>query len=292
MTLPNFLVIGAGRSGTTSLYHYLRQHPQIFMSGIKETNFFAYDGEEDPYAFPIRTLGAYEALFAGANRHRAVGEASPVYLTRPSVVGRIERLIPRARFIALVRDPADRAYAAYLAERRRGTERRSFDRALRDYRRGGEGPPQLAYFEPGFYHAHVTRYLARFERGRVALHLHEDFARDPLALMARVYRFLEVEDDFVPDTSVRYNATGLPQNRLLDAVVRTSTLKRNLKARMPYLLRKPVMALGTAINRRNLVKPALPREVRSELIALYRDDIVKLQDLIQRDLTPWLTVAE
>jgi hypothetical protein len=262
------------------------------MSNLKETNFLAYEGDQDPYLFPIRSLNAYEALFCAAARHRAIGEASPLYLVRPSAIDLIDELIPDARFIAVLRDPAERAYAAYLGAKRNGTEPRSLARALRDYRNGVDGPLPLAHFDPGFYHKHLTRYLGRFGRKRLAVHFYDDFARDTRTTMAKIFRFLDVDDSFVPDTSVRYNATGVAQNKVLDAVVRTSTFKRNLKAWLPYPLRKPLMALGTAINRRNLVKPALPQELRRDLIGLYREDILELHELLQRDLTPWLTVAE
>ena len=291
MTLPNFLIIGAGRSGTTSIYHYLREHPQVFMSNLKETNFLAYEGERDadPYLFPIRSLDAYEALFAAGARHRAVGEASPMYLVRPSAIDRIEQLIPHARLIAILRDPAERAHAAYLGASRKGLEPRSLAQALRDYRNGVAGPLPLAHFDSGFYHRHLTRYLDRLDRERLAVHLYDDFARDAGAIMTQIYRFLDVDDSFVPDTTVRYNASGIARNRLVDAVVRTNSFKRSLKSRLPHRLRRPLMALGTAINRRNLVKPGLAQELRRDLIALYREDVLKLQDLLQRDLTAWLT---
>ncbi len=292
MPLPNFLIIGAARSGTTSIYHYLRQHPQVFMSNLKETNFLGYEGEEDPYTFPIRSLAAYEALFSAAAGHRAVGEASPLYLVLPSAPERIHQLIPQARLIAILRDPAERAYAAYLGARRSGREPRSFAQALRDYRNRAAGSLSWAHFDAGFYHSHLTRYLNRLGRERLAVHFYDDFARDNAAIMAQIYRFLDVDDSFVPDTSIRYNASGCAHSRMLDAVVRSNPFKRNLKARIPYRIRKPLMALGTAINLRNLVKPALAEDLRRDLIGLYREDILKLQDLLQRDLAPWLTVAE
>lgn len=288
MTLPNFLIIGTGRSGTTSLYHYLRQHPQVFMSRIKETNFFAFEGNPDPQLFPIQSLRAYEALFSAATGHRAIGEASPLYFVRPTAADRIKQQIPHARLILIVRNPAERAYACHLDAVRRGTERRSLAEALHAYRNGGRDGSS---FDDGFYSGNLRRYLDRFGRDQLAVHLYEDFASAPGATVRRIFRFLDVDDGFVPDTSMRHNPSGLPRRKMLELVVRPTDFKRNLKARMPYRLRQPLMAIGNAINRRNMVKPALPQELRHELIALYREDILKLQDLIERDLTPWLTAA-
>ena len=94
MTLPTFLLIGPSRSGTTSLYYYLQQHPQVFMSRIKETNFFAYEGQDHPERFQIRTRAQYEALFDGARPGQAIGEASPIYLRSPVAPRRIREASP------------------------------------------------------------------------------------------------------------------------------------------------------------------------------------------------------
>jgi hypothetical protein len=124
MTLPNFLVIGAGRSGTTSLHHYLGQHPDIFVPAVKEPNFFAFMGEDivvvDHYDHWIRQnsitdLAAYKALFDRATAEHAIGEVSPQYLFNRRAPERIKALIPQARLIVILRNPADRAYADYIA---------------------------------------------------------------------------------------------------------------------------------------------------------------------------------
>jgi hypothetical protein len=110
--LPNFLIVGAGRSGTTSLYEYLRQHPQVFMSRVKEPNYFAFEGEI-PHgpgaawlrATSVRTREAYEALFAEAGSARAIGEASARYLRSEGAPERIHALLPDARLVGILRNP-------------------------------------------------------------------------------------------------------------------------------------------------------------------------------------------
>ena len=123
MKLPNFVVIGAAKAGTTALYWYLQEHPEVFMSPLKETNFFAYGvdpegrllyGDPELHRFPIKNLDAYADLFAGAGDEKAVGEASPIYLECPEAAGRIQQLLPEARIICGLRDPVDRAYSDYL----------------------------------------------------------------------------------------------------------------------------------------------------------------------------------
>src|SRR5580704_17949873 len=123
MTLPNFFIIGAARSGTTALYEYLRQHPQIYMSPIKEPNYFAFYGQGIHYRGPrdqelvrssyVPSLKAYEAQFSGVAKEIAVGEASPWYLYLPEAPERIRRKVPDAKLAAILRNPVDRAFSAF-----------------------------------------------------------------------------------------------------------------------------------------------------------------------------------
>lgn len=152
MTLPTFLIIGSGRSGTTSLHAYLRQHPEVFMSEVKEPSFFSFMDGGIPSRGPgsewlrrtaVTTREAYEALFAASAGARAIGEASPAYLIDPAVPARIHALIPHVRLVAILRHPAERAHAAYLGRRRDGLDPApTFEAALRDEdRRLGQGSP-------------------------------------------------------------------------------------------------------------------------------------------------------
>ena len=113
MTLPNFLIIGAPKAGTTSLYSYFREHPAIFMPELKEPRFFGYEGQGDRIRFPVRTLEEYTALFDAVTTETAIGEATPHYLVYPVAAQRIRDLIPEVRLIASLRDPVDRAYSVY-----------------------------------------------------------------------------------------------------------------------------------------------------------------------------------
>jgi hypothetical protein len=290
MPLPNFLIIGAGKAGTTSLYHYLRQHPQIFMSRIKETNFFAFDGQRDTERFSIRTLDAYTALFSAAAGERALGEASPSYLVYAAAVGRIRQRLPGVKLFAQLRDPSERAYAHYLDNLDRGQERRDFASIIREYRAGVDptaGDPGYMYLATGFYHRHLTRFLERFPRDQLLIGFYDDFKRDPMAVLRQIFRFLQVAENFSPDVSKRHNPSGLPRSSMLHTVTRERSLSRATKG-LPEPVRRSVMAVGRAIRQRNFIKPDLPVETRRELIAVYRDDVSALQDLTERDLASWL----
>ena len=135
MPWPNFFIIGAAKSGTTSLYHYLKQHPQIYMSPVKEPRFFAFHGETleiDRYdqlsradlrlilADSITKPSDYLALFNGVKDEKAIGEASPLYLQIPQVAARIHQFIPHAKLLAVLRNPIDRTYSQFLMHSRNG----------------------------------------------------------------------------------------------------------------------------------------------------------------------------
>ena len=133
MPTPSFLIVGAQKSGTTSLYHYLSQHPQVFMSSVKEPNFFAFEGQQVDYRGPagqpasinlysVTDWDDYQRLFADAGAAVALGEASTLYMAVPGTAERIRQRIPDVRIIAILRDPVDRAFSSYLHCRRTGRE--------------------------------------------------------------------------------------------------------------------------------------------------------------------------
>ncbi|MGL6340594.1 MAG: sulfotransferase family protein, partial [Waterburya sp.] len=121
--MPNFLIIGAAKAGTTALHEYLQQHPQIYLTPTKETNFFAFAeqdinfqgiGDEVLKDFSITDWKTYQAQFAGVTREKAIGEACPSYLYYPQAAIKIKQYIPDARLIVILRNPVERAYANFL----------------------------------------------------------------------------------------------------------------------------------------------------------------------------------
>jgi hypothetical protein len=298
---PDFIIIGAGRAGTTSLYHYLRQIPQVFMSPIKETNFFAFqegvsdvEAEIRPIAgdlFPIRRMEDYLALFAEAGDAVAAGEASPLYMYAPGAAKRMKDAVPEVRIIAVLRNPVDRAHSSHLKYVRDGVERRTLSEAIREERssvgsRSLFGP--YNYLRAGYHARNLAPYLESFPRDRIALFLFEDFARDTEATLRQVLDFLGVETAFVPDCSVRHNASGIPRSRALHRLLDRSRPARWAKDRFATSEKSPLISLAVKLQRSNLKRPTLSPSLRDELADLYRDDVTALQSTVGRDLTHWL----
>lgn len=275
MTLPNFLIAGAAKAGTTSLYEYLRQHPDVFMSPLKEPGYYWPEAPTLEDA-PIRTREQYEALFANAQHERAIGEATPRYLQSPTAAERIRRDIPDARIIVSLRNPADRAYSSFLGRLRGGREHRSVEEAMR---------PDSYYFATSLYYEALQRFYQRFEHIKVVLF--DDLRTDTRAVMRDLYTFLDVDPDFQPELGI-HNRAAVPRSLTLNAlfIKTTDALRRvsprflrgrNLTPRLHPLL------LGPAT--------PLPPAIRKQMLDEFRDDIEKTSSLIGRDLSFWLTEA-
>jgi Sulfotransferase family len=293
--MPNFLIIGVEKAGTTALYHYLQQHPQIYMSPVKEPAFFLFDGEEPDERGPghlptshITNIDDYRGLFRGVSSETAIGEASPAYIYNPRAPERIQYYIPDAKLIAILRNPVERAYSNFLHSKSLGREPLTdFTQALQEEEaRIQDGWGGLWHYKrKGFYYEQLMRYLDRFDKDQIRVYLQEDLSNNPTEVLQDIFMFLDVESSFVPDVSTRYNLSGVPKNKALHTLVTTLNrplLKKVLPAQVVRRLREPV-------RKRILAKPPqLPLEARRQLIEAYREDILKLQDLIGRDLRKWL----
>src|SRR5437667_3118215 len=167
MIWPNFFIVGAQNSGTTSLYGYLKQHPDVFMPALKEPHYFAQitPSHEQRYLRTIvRDEAAYLRLFLKAKGYPAIGEASPSYLWDANAPHRIRKAVPHAKIIILLRDPVERAYSHYLMDVREGRQDLPFLQALeRDWNRSKKGwSVSQLYVELGLYAEQVRRYLEVF----------------------------------------------------------------------------------------------------------------------------------
>jgi hypothetical protein len=295
--MPTFLVIGAARSGTTALYLQLRQHPNVFMSRKKETNFFAFEGQALDYRGPgaefvnnsVATLEAYQCLFAEAPADAAVGEASPLYLYSAEAPARIRARLPDIRLIAILRNPVEQVYSHYLFARKEAVEPLAdIVSALdaQEQRRADHWQPMFQYSEFARYSVQLRRYLEHFSRDRIKLFLYEDFETEPRRVTRDIFRFIGVDDSFVPDATYRANPGGNPRSEWLQSVVmRPNVLSRFAGGLLPREARRRVR---DAISRVGTERSAMPSAARRRLREELRGEILALQDLLGRDLSAWL----
>lgn len=313
MTMPNFLIIGAPKSGTTSLYQYLKQHPQIYLSALKEPAFFAFEGMKLDYSggpfaqgvgnrpadslkwyqervsVAITSLEDYQALFEQATDEIAIGEASPGYMYFSRSAERIRDYIPDVKLIAILRQPADRAYSSMVHRAQFGLDPDAdFSRILEkeDYTIDDEWWGFNHEIRTGFYCKQLKRYFDRFDPSQIRVYLYEDLQTNALGLAHDLFEFLGVDPTFKPDISKKYLVSALPKNKLWHQLLtKPNPLKGMVKNLLPESLRQP---LGKNLIQKNLGKPPKPQDVRQKLTEIYREDILQLQDLIGRDMTNWL----
>ncbi|MDP9351064.1 MAG: sulfotransferase [Chloroflexota bacterium] len=265
MRMPNFLVIGAAKAGTTAVYDYLGMHPQVFMTRLKETNFFALEGSPLTFAGPgdddcinkysLTRLEEYADLFRDARDEPAVGEASPLYLYASTAPERIRRYVPDARLIAVLRHPVERAYSAFLHTIRDGRESlHDFGLALAaEESRIQSGWEHIWHYRNmGLYGEQLERYYSLFAPEQIRVFLYEDLVQRPEEMLQECYQFLGVDDEYVPDMSIKPNVT----------------------TDVPAHMRPPLLP-----------------EVQAELTASLHEDILRLESLIGRDLSHWLRTA-
>jgi hypothetical protein len=291
MPLPNCLVIGAMRSGTSTLYQLLAQHPDVFMATPKEPNYFAFIGEPGVLvesSESVTDLTEYEALFTAGAGHRIRGEASHSYLYYSDIAApRIHEALDDVKLIAVLRNPVDRAFSHYMLHIRNEREPAATFRAALDLEPGriSAGAHFGHYVRRGFYTTQLRPFFDLFPSSSIRIQLYEDLAADPIALAQDLYAFLGVHAGFAPDTSVRSNPSGVPRNRAVhNILVRDNVVKRAIQPLLP----RAAYRLAARIRDRNLAHPGLDEAVRDELAATFRPDIEQLQDLIGRDLSAWL----
>jgi hypothetical protein len=286
MMLPTFIVIGVAKGGTTSIYRYLDQHPDVFMCPDKGPNFFGYEDArnwqwheegEPPLLrhFKVATLEEYEALFAGVADERAVGEVSPQYFRCPTAARRIQEVIPDVKLVASLRNPADRAFSGFLMRTRRGE---TVDDAH------VELTAESSHVKEGFYYTRMKRFYDAFDREQIKIYLFDEFRKDPAEVVRDLLGFLGVDTGFVPDTTVKHNPANVPRSALLNRVLYQPRVIRTVKAVLPARLERTAKRL----RQRNLSPaPSFPADLRAQLLDLYRDDILRLEELVERDLSGW-----
>jgi hypothetical protein len=302
-TWPNFLVIGAPKSGTTSLYHYLRQHPDVFLSTVrKEGRFFSGVGDGSVYwpAFyhfdTAPTVADYQALFADYDGEARIGDVSPDYYAYASIAApRVMTYCgPATKIIAILRNPVDRAYSHYLQNVRRDAEFLSFAKTLEvePQRVANNWGFQWLYTETGRYAGRLRHYVDRFA---TLILLQDELDRDGPATMERIFRFLDL--DPVPVAmDTRYNTGGIPRTKLpvLEGI-HDGRADEPFEALHAELV-APVSGTSGAtsadgvyppIRDETVTVPPMPAEIRRELETRFAPEIAALEDLIGRDIPDW-----
>lgn len=298
---PDLFIIGAAKCGTTSLYEYLRGHPDVFMSPAKEPRYFAPDldagsGHDMRYG---RDLDRYLALFEEARDEKRLGEASVRYIYSGQAPGLIREFQPDARIVAMLRDPVDMMYSMHNQRVSEGAEElTTFEQALaaEDDRRAGRGVPAgvhpllTVYRDRGRFGEQLSRWFETFEREQVHVIIFEDMVRDPAGVFRNLLEFLEVDPDYQPESFAAYNRSHAPRSHLLRAFTKSRVPQWFVWQLLPRVVgdratRGMVRAFRhSSFNRRAAPRSPLAPELRLRLQAELTPDVARASELLGRDL--------
>jgi len=312
--LPNFFIVGAPKAGTTSLYRYLDQHPQVYMSPIKEPCYFASEIRPENFSEALqpmvrrglKDLDAYLAgpmlekrpgalgldwesylkLFRNVKDEKAIGEASVVYLWSRTAARNIFSKIPDARILMVLRNPVETAFSHYLHSVTSGIVRCSFREQIQSDLRHQGGKFEKAYpiLEFGLYYEQVKRYLDLFPKANIRIYLYEQYRAQPAQMMADILRFLNVDWTLAVDMSEEYNAPRIPRHIAIGYFLKKLGLWQLAKKLAPEAVLPRLRALVFRPRKLLVMDPG----DRRYLIDYYREDVQKLSGLLDRDLRAWV----
>lgn len=290
LVLPNFMILGAAKAGTTTLCALLSQHPQIYVPSQKELHFFDSD---EHYA---KGLAHYSRFFQEGAHHLARGEATPAYLRLAEIVApRMRHSFENGpiRFIVVFRDPVQRAWSHYLHAVRSGIETKSFEEAidLESSRLKNNAAVWLGYYRDGLYARQMGIWLRFFSKDQFLILLTDDLSENPCSTEDRIWDFLQVDHIDLAESQQPMNTAALPRSRWLARIIGhppgviSWPIKHVLSPVARHQLKRQLLNLNIdATEKKPVLDPAVERALRAK----YASDVVELSSLIGRDLTSWL----
>lgn len=301
---PNFFLIGAPKCGTTALAEYLASRDDVFFSTPKEPLFWCDDLGVEPHALRFSTIDEYMNLFSDARdgTHIVVGEGTTAYLRSPSAVRKINKAIPDAKFVAILRNPVDVAHAYHMEQRFTGLEKEaSFAAAWADqenrekqwYMSKDGSPDSLLYRQIALFSTQVERLFNEIPENRRLVLIYDDFKENPRLVWLKLLEFLELPDDGRVEFSKKNSAHAQRFPRLSHFLLAPpSYIAPTVRALRISLLgsKNPIVrALKSMLN------VSRPREqldcaLRQEMVSYFESDIDKLSNLLERDLSQWKEV--
>ncbi len=278
---PNFMIIGAARSGTTSLYLYLEQHPEIYFSDVKELNFFSNE------KYWKKGLKWYESRFKPKKRNiSCIGEASTSYTRAPltqNTARRIYEYNPNMKLIYLVRDPIDRLISHYLHRIQAGQEIRDFNEII-------ENIKNETFAWQGLYHYQLQQYTHYFDREQIFVCSMDQLKSDPEFVIKNIFRFLGLNSELdIGKTGRVFNANKNTTRKSKTGIFFMDLYRGHLQQRsLPYQAKKMVKKLGE-IGAKNITPPKLGHEEYCKLVSFYRQDSINLGEEFGVKVDNWFS---
>jgi hypothetical protein len=285
----DFFIIGAPKSGTTSLYHYLDEHPQVEMSTQKEPDYFSDVAIQKQGLYygnnRIDTVEKYYSLFNVEGMNVIFGEASVSYLFYKNVASDIKKYNVNAKIIIMLRNPIDRAFSHYLMDYRLGLVSDSFEEII--YKTSVNKKAHLyyqQYIQISEYAKQIARYHKEFDADKIMLIDYEDFKKDVGKIVKSVYNFLGINEEYRSETNKKHNTFTMPKNRLIRFIYSFVFIRNILTFLFPDSL---VKSIRLALFKQNK-KPKLSDDTREYLKHFFKDDIMEVSQLLHKDFSKWI----
>jgi hypothetical protein len=311
---PNFFIVGAPKAGTTSLYHYLGQHPDVYMCPVKEPNYFADEirlpnisprwqdwaqrehaslhlylrgpMQEKRFGGIVSNWVDYLKLFQNVKGEKAIGEASVCYLWSRTAARNIASTAPNAKIVMILRNPVDRAFSQYKQAVASGFIKESFREQVRKHltNKSEQFEPLNPFLEFGLYYEQVKRFAEQFSAENLRIYLYEEYKQAPIRITEDIFRFLAVDSQFSPDVSEKHLQTSLPRFRWTSFMLKKHGVWSRLKNAIP----DDLIPVARKLAFKNRETEELDSADRVQLRDYYGEDIIRLSGLIKRDLHAWL----
>jgi len=282
----DFFIVGAPKSGTTSLYNYLDQHHSITMSSVKEPNYFSCTEIEDQKLYyktkHISTLDKYHSLFNFKNGSCLFGEASVSYLYYKDIASRIKNYNEDAKIIIILRDPVERAVSHYNMDKRLGFVKTDLKSILDDISLKNHMLFYQQYIQLGFYYLQVKRYIDVFGKENVCVMKYDELKNDNKEFTNKILGFLDLDIDNKIDFDTPYNSFKSSSNQLVNILYSVSFVRKIISSFFPNSILK-------AINKSffNKQETKISEEIEMKLYDLFHEDILLLEQMLGIDLNSW-----
>lgn len=300
-SLPNFICVGAPKTGTSALHADMTGHPDVFVTPVKETHFFrlAFDGlpwngPGTPPPMKVDTLDKYKALFEAVTKEKAIGEICPSYFADPRTAGHIYETLGPVKIIIILRDPAARAFSQFLHARLIGCEPEpSFLKAiaLEPERESAQWGEFWSYLGQSHYAPVLERYFTTFGRKNVLILRHEHYVQDRKVTLRKIYDFIEVDPDIAQNQQLperQVNISGIPSNNVAALAFRhIEKMARVGRILAPAPVRRKVRSVLD----RSLQKATLTKEERHYILSCLSEDIKNVERLTGWNLDDWRAPA-
>lgn len=285
-SLPTFCVIGVSKAGTTSLHHWMEEHPEIYLPReVKELQFFCYKPDNPAHqrgsAYQVRTLDAYQALYRDASGYRARGDVSTLYFTDGETPHRIRELIPDIKLLLSLRSPADRAIS--LAQYRLRDAGGSPDEVIALSR-------ELAAGDLCLYASRLQHWLSVFPREQLHVMTFDQLTKQPQQTLSQVFGYIGVSDRVIAGVDVRHNPGGIVRSRFAHKALNSATLRR-LRRFAPQPAFRAISKLRalnmTPVGELSPDDAKRFADLRRDLVARFAPDVVATGEILGMDLSAW-----